>query len=180
MYEDAGDGNGYLSGQRSSTPMAYTEPAAGTAAAGGYTFGPDAGQLVISPRSGTFPGASTSRAYAVQFLSTARPTNVTVDGSLIPETSDTTDHDQTDTVSAVPTSDSWAYDPTTDITTVLVAPRSTSDPVVVDHDVVAGSGVSSALPEVADPALLLAPALGVFGLALLVRRRRRSRGTTAA
>ena len=172
VYEDSGDGNDYLTGKSSSTSLSYAEPAVGTAATGGFTFASGAGHVVISPRVGDFTGASAARAYAVQFLSAARPRNVSVDGVIVPETADTTEHDQTDTVDTQPSGDSWSYDATTHVITALVAPRSTSHSLTVDHDVL-DAAATPALPEAPDAALLLLAGLAVAACTGVLRHRRR-------
>jgi hypothetical protein len=141
LYEDAGDGDAYLAGQRSSTPLTYSEPSA----AGGV--------LVVGARQGSFPGAAASRAYAVQFLASARPRVVTVQGVAVPETADTAGLDMTSTASTRQGSDSWSYDPATRTITVLVASRSTSAPVTVAHDVAASAGTASVTATAANTRL---------------------------
>ena len=157
LYEDAGDGNAYLSGQSSTTSLTYTEPT------------PAGGEFVVGPRQGTFPGAAISRGYVVQFLAAARPVSVTVQGKIVPETADTTGLDMTSTPSAVPTGDSWSYDPATRTITALVAPRSTDAPMTVAHDVLP----ATSLPDAPDAALLVLAGLGVVIAAGVVRYRRR-------
>jgi len=160
LYEDAGDGLGYEHGERAATPLRYDEPA------------PGAGRLVVGARHGTFPGASTERAYAVQFLASARPHNVTFDGVEIPAVTDDPPRDATATSADVPSADRWSYDPATRIITAMVAPRSTSGQVVVAHDEPAESA-APALPESPSVPLLLAGSTLLARAIVLVSRRRR-------
>ena len=57
--------------------------------------------LVIEPRTGSFPGMPTERAYTVEFLATDRPTGVTVDGRR-------------------PSNGTWTYDESARLVTVFL------------------------------------------------------------
>jgi Glycosyl hydrolases family 31/Domain of unknown function (DUF5110) len=121
LYEDAGDGLGYEHGEAARTPLTYQEPA------------PGAGRLVIGPASGSFPGAPATRAYVVQFLASARPSSVRIDGHTVRAAPDAADPDMTHTDGAIPGKDSWSYDPAMRIVSVRVAPRRVGSSLVVDH-----------------------------------------------
>ena len=71
LYQDAGEGPGYGSGQSTSTPISWN----------------DAGRtLTIGASAGTYPGAATSRAYTLRLTNSGAPTAVSVDGAQLPET----------------------------------------------------------------------------------------------
>jgi glycosyl hydrolase family 31/ricin-type beta-trefoil lectin protein/uncharacterized protein DUF5110/carbohydrate binding protein with CBM6 domain len=71
LYQDSGEGNGYRSGQSSSTPVTWN----------------DAGRsLTVGATTGTYPGAATARAYTLRLTNTGAPTAVSVDGAQLPET----------------------------------------------------------------------------------------------
>ncbi|GAA2049932.1 hypothetical protein GCM10009839_65130 [Catenulispora yoronensis] len=71
LYQDAGEGNGYKTGQSTSTPIAWSD------AARTVTVGPD---------TGTFSGAATQRSYTLRLSNATAPTAVLVDGVQVPET----------------------------------------------------------------------------------------------
>ncbi|MEV6520317.1 TIM-barrel domain-containing protein [Longispora sp. NPDC051575] len=69
LYEDAGEGNAYRSGESANTPIAYTD---------------SSHQLTISPRQGTFPGAVANRAWTAKFRNVpSAPSQVTVNGAAV-------------------------------------------------------------------------------------------------
>ncbi|MEV4315527.1 ricin-type beta-trefoil lectin domain protein [Actinocrispum sp. NPDC049592] len=71
LYQDAGEGNGYRSGQSSSTPATWN----------------DANRtLTVGATTGSYPGATTSRAYTLRLINASAPTAVFVDGAQVPET----------------------------------------------------------------------------------------------
>ena len=84
LYEDEGDTEGYRDGAFTRTTLRHE----------GRT-------LVIEPRTGSFPGMPTERAYTVEFLATDRPSGVTVDGR--PQSNGT-----------------WTYDESTRLVTVFL------------------------------------------------------------
>ncbi|GAA2007320.1 TIM-barrel domain-containing protein [Catenulispora subtropica] len=66
LYEDAGEGNGYKSGQSATTATSYTDATH---------------SLTINPRQGTFPGAVATRTWTAKFRGVANaPSAVTVNG----------------------------------------------------------------------------------------------------
>ncbi len=71
LYQDAGEGPGYQSGQSSSTPISWRD--------GSRT-------LTIGAAAGTFAGAPSGRAYTLRLSNAGAPTAVTVDGVRVPET----------------------------------------------------------------------------------------------
>ena len=71
LYQDAGEGAGYRSGQSSSTSLSWS----------------DAGRtLTVGAVAGTYPGAPAARAYTLRLSNSAAPTVVTLDGVRLPET----------------------------------------------------------------------------------------------
>ena len=63
LYEDDGDSEGYKQGLYTTTRMVH-----------------QGGELTICPREGAFSGMPVQRAYTVEFLSTERPSAVTING----------------------------------------------------------------------------------------------------
>jgi hypothetical protein len=121
LYEDAGDGLGYLRGQSRTTELRYFEP------------GQNRRALLIEPARGSYPGALASRSYAVQFLAQpAAPRTVTVDGRPVPESAAPISSDPTDTVGQIPARDGWSFSPATHVLTVLVAERSVHASTIVE------------------------------------------------
>jgi alpha-glucosidase (family GH31 glycosyl hydrolase) len=69
LYDDAGTGLGYKSGQSSQTPVGYTENASA-----------DTSTLTISPAAGSYPGEPSSRTYTLDLVDESRPTSVQING----------------------------------------------------------------------------------------------------
>ncbi|WP_436530801.1 TIM-barrel domain-containing protein [Actinoplanes sp. HUAS TT8] len=74
VYEDAGDGLGYRTGQSARIPVRYTE---GRRSA-----------LTVGPVTGSYPGAPATRRYTVAFADVSRPQHVTAGGRPAPWTYD--------------------------------------------------------------------------------------------
>jgi alpha-glucosidase (family GH31 glycosyl hydrolase) len=72
LYDDAGTGLGYQSGQFTQTPVTYTE----NASAGTST-------VTIGPAAGSYPGEPASRSYTVNLVDESRPTSVQVNGQTL-------------------------------------------------------------------------------------------------
>ena len=72
LYNDAGTGLGYQSGQSAQTPISYTE----NASAGTST-------VTISPAVGSYPGEPNSRAYTLDLVDESQPTSVQINGQTI-------------------------------------------------------------------------------------------------
>ncbi|HZC74027.1 MAG TPA: TIM-barrel domain-containing protein [Jatrophihabitans sp.] len=72
MYEDAGEGTGYRNGQSARTPFRYDESESSSA-------------VTIGARTGSYPGASSGRAYRVQLVDVSAPHGVTLDGNPLPK-----------------------------------------------------------------------------------------------
>ena len=66
FYEDEGDTEGYKTGAFTNTVLRH-----------------NGNQLTISPRTGSFPGMPTSRAYTIEFLGMERPSAVNVNGKVV-------------------------------------------------------------------------------------------------
>jgi len=71
MYDDAGQGLGYTTGQYTDTPVTYAGGAADST-------------VVIGPASGSYPGAPASRQYTVDLVDVSSPRSVLVDGKALP------------------------------------------------------------------------------------------------
>ncbi|MCO5974073.1 ricin-type beta-trefoil lectin domain protein [Actinoallomurus soli] len=71
LYGDAGEGNGYASGQFTTTPLSWAD--------GSRTF-------TVGASTGGYPGAPTTRAYTLRVAGSAAPTAVLIDGVQVPET----------------------------------------------------------------------------------------------
>ena len=71
LYQDAGEGTGYQSGQATTTSISWSNASR---------------TLTVGADSGTFPGAAASRAYTLRLSNTTAPTAVFVDGAQVPET----------------------------------------------------------------------------------------------
>ena len=71
LYQDAGEGTGYQSGQSTSTPISWRD---GTRT------------LTVGATTGGYPGAPASRAYTLRLLNATAPTAVSLDGTPLPET----------------------------------------------------------------------------------------------
>ncbi len=71
LYQDAGEGTGYQSGQSTTTPVSWSNASR---------------TLTIGADSGTFSGAATQRSYTLRLSNATAPTAVSVDGVQVPET----------------------------------------------------------------------------------------------
>jgi hypothetical protein len=71
LYADAGEGNGYKSGQSTTTPLSWTDATR---------------TLTVGATTGTYPGAPAARAWTLRLSNSRAPTAVTVDGTQLPET----------------------------------------------------------------------------------------------
>jgi hypothetical protein len=71
LYQDAGEGQGYKSGQSTDTPITWSDK--------GRT-------LTVGAARGGYPGAAMARAYTLRLTNTVAPTAVSVDGMRLPET----------------------------------------------------------------------------------------------
>ncbi len=71
LYQDAGEGPGYSSGQSTSSPISWNDAAR---------------TLTVAATTGTFSGAATSRAYTLRLSNSGAPTAVSLDGVQLPET----------------------------------------------------------------------------------------------
>ena len=71
LYQDAGEGNGFQSGQSTSTPLTWNDAAR---------------TLTVAASAGSYPGAATARSYTLKLSNAAAPTAVSVDGTQVPET----------------------------------------------------------------------------------------------
>jgi hypothetical protein len=72
LYDDAGTGLGYQSGQSTQTPIGYTENASAATST-----------VTIGAASGSYPGEPGSRAYTVDLVDESRPTSVQVNGQTL-------------------------------------------------------------------------------------------------
>jgi hypothetical protein len=71
LYQDAGEGTGYTSGQSTTAPLTWNDATR---------------TLTIGAQSGSWSGAPTSRAYTLRLSDSAAPTAVLLDGVQLPET----------------------------------------------------------------------------------------------
>ncbi|WP_371483765.1 ricin-type beta-trefoil lectin domain protein [Kitasatospora sp. NBC_00315] len=71
LYQDAGEGAGYRSGQSTSAPLTWNDTSR---------------TLTVGAQSGGYGGAPTARAYTLRLSNSAAPTAVLVDGVQVPET----------------------------------------------------------------------------------------------
>jgi hypothetical protein len=71
LYQDAGEGTGYRTGQSTSTPISWQDSTR---------------TLTVGATTGSYPGAATARAYTLRLSDAVAPTAVTVDGVRVPET----------------------------------------------------------------------------------------------
>ncbi|WP_433294665.1 TIM-barrel domain-containing protein [Actinoplanes sp. CA-030573] len=78
VYQDAGDGLGYRTGQSASIPVRYVE---------GRTK-----SVTVGPVAGSYPGAPATRGYTVAFAGVSRPHTVTVGGHRAPFAYDPAKH----------------------------------------------------------------------------------------
>ncbi|HET9168396.1 MAG TPA: ricin-type beta-trefoil lectin domain protein, partial [Actinospica sp.] len=71
LYQDAGEGTGYQSGQSTTTPITWNDSAR---------------TLTVGATTGTYPGAVTQRSYTLRLSNANAPTAVSIDGVQVPET----------------------------------------------------------------------------------------------
>ncbi|MGH3416935.1 MAG: ricin-type beta-trefoil lectin domain protein, partial [Actinocrinis sp.] len=71
LYQDAGEGAGYQSGQSTTTAVGWNDSSR---------------TLTVGPDSGTFAGAASQRSYTLRLSDATAPTAVSVDGVQVPET----------------------------------------------------------------------------------------------
>ncbi|WP_069466185.1 ricin-type beta-trefoil lectin domain protein [Actinacidiphila rubida] len=71
LYQDAGEGSGYTSGQSTSAPLSWSDSSR---------------TLTIGAQTGAYSGAPSSRAYTLRLSDSDAPTAVSVDGVQLPET----------------------------------------------------------------------------------------------
>ncbi len=71
LYQDAGEGTGYQSGQSTSTPISWNDATR---------------TLTVGATTGSYLGAPTQRSYILRLSNAAAPTAVDVDGAQVPET----------------------------------------------------------------------------------------------
>jgi hypothetical protein len=72
LYDDAGTGLGYQSGQSSQTPISYTENASA-----------DTSSLTISPTTGSYSGEPANRSYTLDLVDESKPSSVQINGQTI-------------------------------------------------------------------------------------------------
>jgi alpha-glucosidase (family GH31 glycosyl hydrolase) len=101
LYEDAGEGLAYASGESATTRMTLS----------GSVF-------TIGATTGTYAGAPTERAYRIVWANVAKPAGVSVNGAAVP-------------AAGVGGGDGWAYDGTAKAVTIQVAARPVSGAVAV-------------------------------------------------
>jgi alpha-glucosidase (family GH31 glycosyl hydrolase) len=101
MYDDAGTGLGYQSGQSAQTPIGYTENAAGATST-----------VTIGAASGSYAGEPSSREYTVDLVDESRPTSVQVNGETL-------------------ASSAWSYDSSTSTLEVPVGAVATGSTATV-------------------------------------------------
>jgi alpha-glucosidase (family GH31 glycosyl hydrolase) len=86
MYDDAGTGLGYESGQSTNTPISYAE-----------NSNPVSSTVTIGPATGSYPGEPAGRTYTVDLIDLSQPSSVQVNGTTLP-TSGWTYNSSTDTL----------------------------------------------------------------------------------
>jgi Glycosyl hydrolases family 31/F5/8 type C domain/Domain of unknown function (DUF5110)/Carbohydrate binding module (family 6) len=72
MYDDAGTGLGYESGQSTDTPLSYAENASAKSST-----------VTIGAATGSYPGEPASRTYTVDLIDLSQPTSVQVNGTAL-------------------------------------------------------------------------------------------------
>ena len=72
MYDDAGTGLGYQSGQSTQTPITYTENASA-----------ETSTVTIGPATGSYPGEPSSRTYTIDLVDESQPTSVQLNGQTL-------------------------------------------------------------------------------------------------
>ena len=73
LYDDAGTGLGYQSGQSTQTPVSYTENASAATST-----------VTIGPASGSYPGEPASRAYTIDLVDESQPASIQINGITVP------------------------------------------------------------------------------------------------
>ena len=101
LYDDAGTGLGYQSGQSSETPISYTENASSATST-----------LTISPATGSYTGEPANRTYTLDLVDESQPTSVEINGQTI-------------------ATSQWSYNTATDTLQVPLGAVSTSGNVTV-------------------------------------------------
>ncbi|MBS2548937.1 ricin-type beta-trefoil lectin domain protein [Catenulispora sp. NL8] len=101
LYDDAGTGLGYQSGQSTQTPIAYTENASGASST-----------LTISPATGSYSGAPSSRNYTLALVDESQPGSVQINGQTL-------------------SSSQWSYDSATNTLQVPLGAVATSSSLTV-------------------------------------------------
>jgi len=71
LYQDAGEGTGYRSGQSTSTPISWSDASR---------------TLTVGASTGGYSGAATQRSYTLRLTDATAPTAVAIDGVQVPET----------------------------------------------------------------------------------------------
>jgi hypothetical protein len=89
MYDDAGSGLGYQSGQSAQTPISYTENASAATST-----------VTIGAATGSYPGEPGNRDYTVDLVDESRPTSVQVNGQTL--ASSAWSYDSSDSTLKVP------------------------------------------------------------------------------
>ena len=72
MYDDAGTGLGYESGQSAQTPITYTE-----------NVSAQTSTVTIDPATGSYPGEPSSRTYTIDLVDESQPTSVQLNGQTL-------------------------------------------------------------------------------------------------
>jgi len=72
MYDDAGTGLGYQSGQSTQTPISYTE-----------NVSAETSTVTIGPATGSYAGGPSSRAYTIDLVDESQPTSVELNGQTL-------------------------------------------------------------------------------------------------
>ena len=72
MYDDAGTGLGYESGQSAQTTISYTE-----------NVSAETSTVTIGPATGSYPGEPSSRTYTIDLVDESQPTSVQVNGQTL-------------------------------------------------------------------------------------------------
>jgi hypothetical protein len=143
LYNDAGQGLGYASGQYATTPICYQEGGGSTCGSGGSgaaAAGADS-SVVVGADHGSYPGRPASRAYLVNLADLSAPHRVTVNGTALPE------------VPASSTAAGWHYDPATGTAVI----RTPSLPTGASTVITQTGGQPVSRPEPAAVGLSLIP-----------------------
>src|ERR1700729_1129415 len=73
LYDDAGTGLGYQSGQSAQTPISYTE-----------NVSAETSTVTIGPATGSYTGEPSSRTYTIDLVDESQPTSVPLNGQTLP------------------------------------------------------------------------------------------------